>query len=513
MAAQLLRLRLHTILNALRGDPRAVARRVLLVCVLAVACALVAWAAFGNGTADPLLVRGVVGAGGALILLGCFLVPLVSTPESTLDPRTYAGFGIAPWPLAGALALASLLGLPALALLILGGIVSFGLAGETGGGTAAAVLGTVLVPITGVLQVRLGRALGAGLGDSSRRALRTLTGAILGAGTLAIVCLELLAPARLETIADVAAWTPLGAAWLLADPAPAVPFGARLAITLASIVILAAAWGVACVRLTSSIGRPEHAGGLRLGWFARVPAGATAAVAARSLTYWIRDPRYLTSLLIVPVVPIVAVSALSIAGVSWSVLSLLPLPIILLFVAWAPHNDLALDSSALWLHITSGVSGLADRVGRILPVLALGVILIAIGAPLSVSLGGVPEMLPALIGVAGGLLLTGLGLASYFSARTPYPAVQPGDSPFLQPQAGGGYSARVQSVSLIGTLVLSAPAITLGVLAALGSSQAALWALAAGLGVGVIVLILGILAGARYYDRHTAELMEFATTH
>ena len=41
-----------------------------------------------------------------------------------------------------------------------------------------------------------------------------------------------------------------------------------------------------------------------LGWFDRLPGGPTAAIAARSMTYWGRDARYWVSIVLIPVIPI-----------------------------------------------------------------------------------------------------------------------------------------------------------------------------------------------------------------
>ena len=40
--------------------------------------------------------------------------------------------------------------------------------------------------------------------------------------------------------------------------------------------------------------------GLRLGWFDVLGSSRTGAIAARSITYWLRDPRYQASLVAVP---------------------------------------------------------------------------------------------------------------------------------------------------------------------------------------------------------------------
>ena len=50
------------------------------------------------------------------------------------------------------------------------------------------------------------------------------------------------------------------------------------------------------------------------GWFRRLPSTPTGAIAARSFTYWIRDPRYGPCSGFLPFVPIVVLSASSSAG-------------------------------------------------------------------------------------------------------------------------------------------------------------------------------------------------------
>ena len=43
------------------------------------------------------------------------------------------------------------------------------------------------------------------------------------------------------------------------------------------------------------------------------------------------------------------------------------------FLGWSLHNDVAYDRTAIWLHVASGVRGVADRVGRLVPVLIVGI--------------------------------------------------------------------------------------------------------------------------------------------
>ena len=78
-----------------------------------------------------------------------------------------------------------------------------------------------------------------------------------------------------------------------------------------------------------------------------------------------------------------------------------------------------------------------------------------IGAPLSALGFGDASVLPSVIGVSAGVLLIGVGLSSLFSARFPYPASRPGDSPFHAPQTSGAGGSTVPTLTFIATVVLA----------------------------------------------------------
>src|SRR5690606_35713914 len=123
--------------------------------------------------------------------------------------------------------------------------------------------------------------------------------------------------------------------------------------------------------------RPAAAQTARLGWFALTPASAVGAVAARSLIYWFGDQRYRVNLLIVPVAGLCSAVPLLVAGVPRDLVALAPVLVMALVLGWLPHNDIAYDSTAFWVHVASGVSGLADRIGRLVPTLVVGIALLA----------------------------------------------------------------------------------------------------------------------------------------
>jgi ABC-2 type transport system permease protein len=247
-----------------------------------------------------------------------------------------------------------------------------------------------------------------------------------------------------------------------------------------------------------------------LGWFDRVPHTATGAVAARSLTYWFRDARYWVSFIMVPIVPLLVIVPLGVAGIPLQYTALIPVPLMCLLLGWSLHNDTAFDSTAVWLHTVSGVRGAADRAGRLVPVLIAGVIVIGLGGAVTVFVLDDWRLLPALVGVSAALLLGGLGVSSIISARFPYPAVKPGDSPFQQPQSTGAVTALVQSFTMLGSLLIAAPAVAFAALGLLDDSSWYMASFAAGLGLGVVVLAAGIALGGRVFDRRGPEILAAA---
>jgi ABC-2 type transport system permease protein len=190
--------------------------------------------------------------------------------------------------------------------------------------------------------------------------------------------------------------------------------------------------------------------------------------------------------------------------------ALVPVPFAALFLGWLPHDDLAYDSTAVWMHIASGVRGVSDRVGRLVPVLLVGVPLLAVAIPVATTLHGRWAVLPALTGVCAALFLSGLGLSSISSVVAPYAVSRPGESPFQQPQRTSSVGAVAQGAVMLGALVLSAPVLWCGWLALQGDTDAAEMALWGGLAIGLGVLLVGITIGAIAFERRGGRLMEFA---
>lgn len=520
MVTQLLRLKLRLLGNTFRRRPwQLVGIGIGLLYGLGFAVFVVV-GLIGLRFADVEVARTIVVLGGSLAVLGFLLVPLAFGTDDTLDPRRFALFGIDNTRLAAGLLLSALVGVPALvvAAVSLATVVTWS---RNFGAVLLALIGAGGVLLTCVLAARVTTSVAAYL-LSTRRA-REVTGLL---GILAVLSVSpvVVLLGRVDwrrngldvaaRISDTLGWTPLGAVWAFPADAAAGNWGSallKLLIAAAFLGVLWLGWRALVAQMLVSparVARMKSYGGL--GWFDRTPGTPTGAIAARSATYWFRDPRYRVSLIMIPIAPFLMIIPLLVAGVPVGALVLIPLPMMCLFLGWALHNDVAYDNTAVWLHVASGVSGRADRLGRLFPVFLFGLPLIFIGSVLTSQLYGSTDLLPALLGVSACLLFAGAGFSSIMSARFPYPVVRPGDSPFSQPQNSGATQALVQSVSFSASLVLAAPALAFAALGMLLDSRWYVWSLLAGVTVGLATLAVGVLWGARIFDRRGPELIAAA---
>ncbi|PPL17329.1 hypothetical protein [Microterricola pindariensis] len=521
MVAQFLGLKLRLLGNLFRRSPWQLVGMIIgLVYGLGLAvflsAALIALR-FAPAT-EP--IRDIIVLGGSLIVLGFLIIPLIFGVDDTMDPRSFALFGMPNRSLSLGLALSALIGVPALSLAIV--LVGYIVTWTRGfGETLLALIAAVLALASCVLLARVTTSIASFL--LATRRSREFTGVI---GLFAIVMISPVAillgnvdwaedgSAVFSALADALSWTPLGAVWAIPGDAANGEWGQallKLLIAGATLWLLWLAWQalVAKMLVTPSREAPSKAYH-GIGWFDRLPHTPSGAIAARSITYWTRDARYWVSLLMIPVLPVILILSLSVGGVGDGYLALLPVPVMSLFLGWTIHNDVAYDSTAIWLHVTSGTRGLADRLGRLVPALVLGVIVIGLGTGVSMLLHKDWSVMPSLLGVSTCLFLGGLGFGSYTSARFPYPVTKPGDSPFAAPQSSGSAAALVQSLTLFGTLLLAAPAIAFAILGITDNPEWHLASLIAGCGIGVVALIVGVAAGARTFDRRGPELLAAA---
>lgn len=449
------------------------------------------------------------------VSIGIAIAPLSAGLGSALEPRRFASFPIAPRELALGLGAAAAIGVPGVLAALLGISLERAWAGEPSAVAAvvAGVLGAVSIVIVSQYLVVVGDQLSV-----STAARRTVTAiartVIVVALASAIVTVGVVvaddsdnAAQQLVATATVLGNTPMGMLWA-APGSDFAPMIARLVAGVLMVAVLAVGWGVIVARLLESPQR-SRADVTRssLGWFDLVPATPSGVIAARSLLYWTRDPRYRFVLLGLPLAPVVMMLAFAVAGAPLPPLWLLPLPVLALFLGWFNHNDVAYDHSAVWLHVAAPFRGASDRWGRAVPPLLIGVPVILAVAPLFSLWSGVDEVLPALIGTSLGLLLTGLGVSSVSSAIGAYPAARPGAGPFDQPPSLEARAGWSQALSLLAIVVFMAPTLVL-VWWGFGDAQWFSVAGIAGIATGVGMLVLGIAVGGRAFRRRAPELLD-----
>jgi len=512
VAAHVLRLRLDLLLGALRGRPRRVARTVSAFAVLVITAVAVCTGILHLRTLPADAAQTIIVLGGAAVTLACAGVPLVSGAEDPLDPRRFAVFGASARSLTGTLLIASLISVPTIALIGVASCVAV-LWTAHGADPATAVVAAVLGVATCLLLVRSATAIAA-LVLRERRS-RELTGVLLVSVLVVVVPAVVFlisldwgdgVPSQLHEAVAMLALTPLGAAWAL--PAGTHGIAATL-IAVGTVLSLLALWALLVRMLLTTSQRPTSGKERRrLGWFNVMPGTAGGAIAARSLLYWFHDPRYLVNVLVVPVAAVITIVPLLVVGVPLETVVLIPAPLMAVFFGWLVHNDLAYDSTGIWMHVAADVRGVADRLGRLVPVLLIAVPLLALAVPVTIWLHGRWAMLPALVGICAGLFLCGLGLSSMSSVIAPYPVSRPGDGPFQQPQRTRGSVA--QGVVLFGAVTLSGPALWWGWLALTVDPAHAWEAFWFGTGAGIVTLVLGVLIGGAVFRRRGSRIMEFA---
>lgn len=520
MVAQLLRLKLRLLGNSFQRS----AWQIVGVCIALIyglGAGVVAMSALiGLRLAPVALASSVVTVFGSAVILGFIVFPLLFGVDDVMDPRRFGLFGIPTSRLASGLALAALISVPSLVILLvsLAQVMTWSRGGLP---VLLALLAVPLIVATSVLCARVATAV-AGFLLSTRRARDAM-------GLAGILLLVVIVPVFilllgvdwqsdglrvLHRIATVAGWTPLGAAWSAPADAAAGHAGSawlKVLEAVATVVALWFAWRTLVAAMLVTMQRTAQAKEYHgIGWFRVFRSSPAGAIAARSVTYWIRDSRYHVSLVILPLVPVVMIVPLMVAGVPTHLLALLPVPVIALFLGWSVHNDVSYDNTAIWLHVASDAPGRADRFGRVVPPLLLGIPVVIAASFLCAALFGSDRALPALVAVGVCILLSGLGLSSIMSARFPYPSVRPGDSPFAQPQSGGTAASLIQFLSFITTFILSAPTVWFAYLALIRGGVCGWAVLVLGVGSGLFFLGVGVLWGGRIFRRRAPELLAFS---
>ncbi|NMR21076.1 hypothetical protein [Cellulomonas fimi] len=525
MVATVVRLKLTLLRNTLRRDRW----RVVLLALGAVwalgAVPSVLGGALFLARQDVSVRHDMLVVVGTVLVTGWAVVPvLVFGSDDTLEPARFATFGVRVRRLVPGLLVASVLTVPALftAVVCASAVVAWGSAGTAAAVVAAA--GAVLALATCLLAARITTTAAARmLGSRRARELSAVTAAVVvtsalplafGIGGLGLEgTLE-----RVPGIARVLGWTPLALAW--AAPASAADgdtLGAvsRLALASAWVVLGAVAWGLLIrrrlVNPSEGSGRSRRQvdallTGSRLGAASRERIAARA-IGVRARRYWVTDPRFVTalvSLLVLPaLITVLLATVVDVPGIVAIALG----PLLGATLGWGRHNDLAFDGSAFWLHVVSGTTGRVDRWGRLLGLLGWGVPLVVAGSLAGVAVARRPDLLPATLGLALGLLAAGLAVSAVTSVALPYPVPAAGASPFASEAGAIGASMAAQLVASAATAVVALPVLVAFALAVAWQPAIGWVVLALGAGGGAVAVRAGVVLGGRVYDARAVRLL------
>jgi ABC-2 type transport system permease protein len=512
VVAHLVRLKLTLLRNALRRSVWQLIGMVIGVLYGLGIVVLVVAGMIAVSMQDLALQRTVTTLVGSALVLGWWFVPLLAFGvDATLDPQRFATFAIPRRSLVVGLSIAALVGVTG-ALSAVAALSTSLAWWQHPAALVVGVLGAVLGLATAVVGGRALVAVAAPL--ASRRRVRELLAAVavLGIAMIgpALSGLQTVSSSKdtLARVTDILAWTPAGAAFAAPADVAAGDWGpalARLGIAAATVVVALLAWDRAIARtLVEPVRDAPSSQRAGLGPFGRLPATPLGAVTARCLVYWVRDPRYAMALAIVPFTPVF----LWVIGRGGG-LVLLSGAAAAFLCGWGVSADVSYDGSAFWTHVSAGVRGTVDRLGRVLASAVIAVPTVTIITLVTALLTDHGADLPALFGVAFGVLLTSYAGASVMSALVVQPVQQPGDSPFQTRQGTSLSAVLSQTAGAFVVALATLPEAALAWFAVARSSTALGWAaLVVGLVLGSVLLVVGVRIGGRELDRRGPVLLQ-----
>lgn len=463
-----------------------------------------------------------------LSMLGWTAVPLmIAGLDDTLDPSRFRAIGADAGRLMPGLFVAALLTLPTLFFAVL--FVALALAWrEDGTATVVtALLGMTLTLLCLVLGARVAVLWGTRVLASRRAKLATAGVVTLGLAAVVPLALNLFSEglgAVLETDGEVLlaqlAQTPLGAG--AAAPRAAAQgdwWGAtwRLLMQAGWALVLFGAWRANVDRaLVTPLGRggsrPHDDRILAPRFTLGMPSDPeAAAVHARMRRAWATDPRYLASLtgvLLLPAAFFALVLPVFDLDPRWAYL----VPLLLAAtVGWGRHNDVAFDSSGLWLDVVSGRLGGAVMRGRMSATAAWALPTVLASAVVTLAWTGRWADAPGLLGACVGAFGVSIGIAAVAAVLVPYRAPSPGQNPFGAEvgTVGAGFASQLASSAVAFALL---PVVVVPFVLSLAVAPEWGWlACATGLVAGAAGYIGGIRLAGYVYDRRAGRLLAAVT--
>lgn len=457
-----------------------------------------------------------------MLSLGAVLAQMIVIGEgSTMNPRSFALYGIKDRTLQAGLFLATMCGLPAMVGML--ALAMWSLAYRRAGMSvmlvqivAGALAIVTIVSIARMLVSLVGTLLRSRRSSNALYVVVMLV--IILAGQLPSILSGSLSSGtlQLDAVASTGrwlAWTPFAAALQL----PFDVIGGQWLFLFARVCIIAmtvAASVAVCIWCMRRDRRATAPGsGVNaikgIGAFAWVPDTRSGAISARVLTNLRHDPRQ-AMVFILPLffVVIFAIQSMRLPNMLWQALIWGGF-----FMAVGESNGLAYDGRGFAMQAQIGVHGRDDRRGRVRIFAAIAVVYLVILAVLIAIFTGSWRdasgwsTFVTFLGVALGVAFVSLGMAEIFSSVLLYP-VPSIDHPFSSPQGRAMAQGFIPLLYMLVTCAALLP--TIVSLIVLYVVHYPMWVLGlAGLANGVLVLAIGVWAGGRLMDR---RLLSIAAT-
>ncbi|MDN4478893.1 hypothetical protein QQX10_11395 [Demequina sp. SYSU T00039] len=461
----------------------------------------------------------------ALAGLGWVVVPLVvASLDDTLDPARFRIVGVPARAILPGLLVAALLTLPAVFFALAFAVIGSVWADEGWAVQAVAYAGLAATLLCMIVGARVTALWGTRLLASRRAKLVTAATMLVGLAIGAVIARSLfieglsgLVETDLDTLLAQLALTPLGAGAAVGRSAAYGDWwGAawRLGLQAGWALLLIGAWHANIAR---ALVRPLSRGsGARRRQDRVLDAPPTlaaptdapaAAVHARLRRAWLSDPRYLASLAGVLLLPasffILVVPVFDLDG-RWAY----AVPLMLAAsVGWGRHNDVAFDSTGLWLDVVSGRLGSAVMRGRMSATVAWGLPVTVLVALATVAWTGRWEDAGSLLGTTVGVLGVSLGIAAVFAVATPYRTPAPGQNPFGAEVGSVGAGLAAQLVSSAVAMVVLPVVVAPFVLGLVVDPRWGWGAAVAGLAVGGAAYLGGVTLAGVLYDKRAGRLL------
>ncbi|MDO5671655.1 MAG: hypothetical protein Q4G30_02190 [Actinomycetaceae bacterium] len=494
-----------------------------------------------------------VGMGSAFIVGWTIFPPLAFGVDNTLDPANFTAYTTATRSFAWGLLLAGGMGTGgiATALLLYSTVVlPIGMGSLTG--FFLALIAATLGILTCWLAARVTTGLLSSMGRTRRgRDVAGLVSMMIVFGAL-ILYYMLVMPSSVQptegmpvdegtikatfdavvqqglNIAQILAYTPLGAAWafpLSFGRGDILPAAAQLLIALATLVVLMAVWQkILPLRMlepkgggTTHSAKKEQAAAKEhskdktvtlagYSWLRRLGLSIPAAAVGSNALYSIgKDPRYVSNAISVVIMPVL----FFLLGRSIPIYYELAVPLTAFVSGFILLSAWSYDSSAVWMQITAGVRAVDDRVGR-----AVAALIWQVPAVLLVSvIAGIflqnPAKIPGIIGYGLAILFIASAVSLVMGAKIPMPGPPPGASP-LSTNTGSGHMGLIflaMGLDLLGTVVLAIPPSVIYFAPIMDETMRMWVTLVGGPVYGALILWAGIRLSARLLAGNEAKIL------